>query len=164
MPHFGRWLRVAPLSRLVLQSLDFACRQLDCLRDCKPKDAAAVFVKAVCEGWATLSKCFERIEVAERAKQAKERRPKSVRRPRRRPQRAKKALQEQEAAALNAMREKVDAKTRERLEKQVRGNWEADEFFRARLQAGKLTPQSPDWVKTRHAVLKDMLGKAATAA
>lgn len=58
------------------------------------------------------------------------------------------------------MWEKFDVRTRERLEKKVREKLEANKFLQARLQAGKLTPQSPDWVKARHDLLREMLGKA----
>jgi hypothetical protein len=69
-------------------------------------------------------------------------------------------LQEQEAARLDTVWEKLDPRTCECLDGQVRDQLEANEFLRARLQAGKLTSDSPDWVKARHAVLREMLGKA----
>ncbi len=61
---------------------------------------------------------------------------------------------------LDALWDKLDARTRERLDQQVREKLEANEFLRARLEAGKLTPQSLDWVTTRRDLLHQMLGKA----
>jgi hypothetical protein len=135
--------------------------QLDCLRDRRAKDPAAVFVKAVREGWAPPAKYFERIEAAERAQKAKavaeaEKRKEAAQEA---AKRQETASQEQETAAMEKMWEKLDARTQERLEKQVREKLEASEFLRARMQAGKLTPQSPDWVKARHDLLRETLGQ-----
>ncbi len=58
------------------------------------------------------------------------------------------------------MWQKLDARTRERLDGQVREELEANEFLRARMQAGKLTPQSPAWVRTRDGILREILSKA----
>jgi len=55
---------------------------------------------------------------------------------------------------------KLDARTQERLEKQVREKLEANEFLRARMQAGKLTSESPDWLNARRELLRETLGKA----
>lgn len=54
---------------------------------------------------------------------------------------------------------KLDARTRERLEKQVREKLEANEFLRARMQSGKLTSESPDWLNTRRELLRETLSK-----
>jgi hypothetical protein len=135
--------------------------QLDCLQDRKAQDPAAVFVKAVREGWEPPQKYFERVEAAERAKKAKAvaEAQKSEKAAQEAKKRQETASQEQQAAALDAMWEKLDARTRERLENQVREKLEASEFLRARIQAGKLTPESPDWVKARHDLLRETLGK-----
>ena len=137
--------------------------QLDCLRDRRAKDPAAVFVKAVREGWEPPAKYFERAEAAERAQKAKtvEEAKKREKAAQEAKEREETASQEQETASLEKMWEKLDARTQERLEKQVREKLEASEFLRARIQAGKLTPQSPDWVKARHDLLRETLGKTA---
>jgi len=139
--------------------------QLDCLRDRKAKDSAAVFVKAAREGWEPPAKYFERIEAAERAQKAKtvEEAKKREKAAQEAKERQETASQEQETAALEKLWKKLDARTQERLEKRVREKLEASEFLRARIQAGKLTPQSPDWVKARHDLLRETLGKTGQA-
>lgn len=135
--------------------------QLDCLRDRNPNDPAAVFVKAVREGWAPPAKYTKRLEAAERARKARTAQDTAEARnaAHEAAKRQETASQEKEATALDEMWAKLDARTQERLEKQVREKLEASEFLRARLQAGKLTPQSPDWVKARHDLLRETLGK-----
>ena len=139
--------------------------QLDCLRDRNPDDPAAVFVKAVREGWAPPAKYTKRLEAAGRAKKARAAQDtaEAQNAAHEAAKRRETASQEQEAAALDEMWEKLDTRTRERLEKQVREKLEASEFLRARMQAGKLTPQSPDWVKARHDLLRETLGKTGQA-
>lgn len=135
--------------------------QLDCLPDRAPKDPAAVFVKAVREGWELPAKFLDRVKASERAQKSQ-----MTSDAQKRNQAAQEALaaqqmalQQREAADLDEMWQKLDIQTRERIEIQVREKLENNEFFRARIQAGKLTPQSPDWMNTRHAILKEMLGK-----
>ena len=147
-------LKSTPESALTLQ--------LDCLHDRKAKDAAAVFVKAVREGWEAPSKYFKRLEAAEHTKNAK-----AVAEAEKREKAAQEAVasretasQEQEAVTLDKMWGKLDARAQERLEKQVREKLEANEFLRARMQAGKLTSESPDWLNTRRELLREMLGKS----
>lgn len=140
--------------------------QLDCLRDRKAKDPAAVFVKAVREGWEPPAKYFERIEAVERAKNAREvsETEKQQKAAQEAAKRQETAAQEKEAGALEAMWGKLDARTQERLEKQVREKLEANEFLRARLQAGKLTPESPDWIKARHDLLREWVSRIGAGA
>jgi hypothetical protein len=157
-------LKISPdVARALLESTPAEALglQLDCLRDRKATDPAAVFVKAVREGWEPPAKYFERVEAAERSKRDKEvaRAEKRAKAAQEAAKREETASQEQEAAALEKMWEKLDARTQERLEKKVREKLEASEFLRARMQAGKLTPQSPDWVKARHDLLRETLGK-----
>jgi hypothetical protein len=135
--------------------------QLDCLRERKAKDPAAVFVKAVREGWEPPAKYFERVEAAERAQKARAAQvaAEAQNAAHEAAKRQETASQEKEATALDEMWGKLDARTQERLEKQVREKLQANEFLRARMQAGKLKPQSPDWIKARHDLLREMLGK-----
>ena len=68
-------LKVSPeVARELLQSAseDAIRIQLDCLSDRSPKDAAAVFVKAVREGWQPPSKYLKRQKAAERAQKSSE--------------------------------------------------------------------------------------------
>jgi len=126
------------------------------------KDAAAVFVKAVRESWAVPSTYYDRRQAVESARQtaAEAEAQKQKKAAQEAAQREKEAQQEQEASALDTVWAKLDPRTRDRLDGQVRETLEANEFLRARLQSGKLTQDSPDWVKARHAVLREMLGKA----
>ncbi len=136
--------------------------QLDCLSDRAPKDLAATFVKAAREGWAPPAKYFERQEAAERAKKARavQEMAQAQKVAQTAVKREEQASQEQEAAALDEMWNTLDESVQSRLEQQVRERLEANDFLRARLQAGKLTPQSPDWIKARHAILTEELNKA----
>ncbi len=148
---------------LASTSIEALRLQLDCLRDRRAKDPAAVFVKAVREGWEPPAKYFERVESAERAQNAKtvaeaKKRAKAAQEA---DKRQEKVSQDQEAVTLEQMWEKMDTRTQGQLEKQVREKLEASEFLRARMQAGKLTPQSPDWVKTRHDLLRAILSKSS---
>lgn len=112
----------------------------------------------------TARKYFERVEAAGRAKNAKKVSVSEAEEQEKAAQEAKKseetASREQKAAALDTMWEKLDARTQERVEKQVREKLEANEFLPARMQAGKLTAESPDWVKARHDLLREMLAGA----
>lgn len=136
--------------------------QLDCLEDREPRAAAATFVKAVREGWEPPAKYLQRLKDQERARQAKLDKDASAARKAAQDakHRQEMAIQEQDAATLDAVWEKLDERTQQRLELQVREKLEENEFLRARLQAGKLTSESPDWVQTRHGVLREMLGRA----
>ena len=144
---------------LASSSPEFLQLQLDCLKDRAPKDAAAVFVKAIREGWEPPAKYFERLKAVERAQilQA-HKETKKIQQAREEALAAQKmASLQQESAALDEIWQKLDARTRERIEIQVREKLDANEFLRARLQAGKLTAQSPDWTNARQTILKEML-------
>jgi hypothetical protein len=132
--------------------------QLDCLADRDPKDLAATFVKAVREGWAPPAKYIERQKAIERQKKAREHQEaaQAQKVAQKAVQRQEQASQQQEAAELEEIWNNLDAQAQSRLEQQVRQRLEANEFLRARLQAGKLTPQSPDWIKTRYALLEEL--------
>jgi len=138
--------------------------QLDCLPDRAPNDAAATFVKAARENWSPPAKYVKRLEGAERAQKSAAIREaqKRAKAAQQAAERREQADQEQEAVALDAMWAKLDARAQEQIEKQVRQKLEANEFLRARLQAGKLTPDSPDWLNARRGLLREKLGQIST--
>ena len=157
-------LKISPeVARTLLNSAsaEQLTLQLDCLDARAPQDAAAVFVKAVRESWEPPAKYLKALAAAERAQKTRQVREmaqteKAVQQAEARKQAA---AHDQEAATLNAMWDKLDIRTQERLEHQVREKLASNEFLCARLEAGKLTPSSPDWIQTRHTILREMLGK-----
>lgn len=116
------------VSRSVAQELESSvdaghlAMQLDCLADRDAKSPAALFVKAVREVWALPEAYMARrraVDDAERAKSTVEAQETNKAR-----QRAlecqQRASQQAEAVKLDAMWEKLDAKTRERLDEEVK--------------------------------------------
>lgn len=155
-------LKISPdVARALLQSKsqDQLIVQLECLADRMPQDFAAVFVKAVREDWAPPAKYFERQKAVAQAQKAKE--AAELEKSREAAEEVSKnqdqALAAQEADTLNMIWEKLDVTTQKRLEEQVREELEKSEFLRVRLETGKLTKESPDWVKARHTILRKML-------
>jgi hypothetical protein len=96
-------------------------RQLDCLSDRDPRDPAAIFVKAVREGWEVPLKYFERQEAVERAQKSKTHKEESATRKAAQEalMRQQKASSQQESVHLDALWEKLDDESRLRLEKEA---------------------------------------------
>ncbi len=160
-------LKISPdVANTLLQAVaaEQLALQLDCLPDRAPNDAAATFVKAARENWSPPAKYVERLEGAERAQKSAAIREaqKRAKAAQQATERREQADQEQEAVALDAMWTKLDARAQEQIEKQVRQKLEVNEFLRARLQAGKLTPDSPDWLNFRRDLLREKLGQIST--
>lgn len=97
--------------------------QLDCLTDRKPRSKAATFVKSVRELWALPDEYVKRLEAQDAEEkrrvefddqQAEKARQKAA-------ERQETARLEQEAVQLDAMWEKLDETTRERIDAQVVG-------------------------------------------
>jgi hypothetical protein len=118
-------LKVSPdVAQEFLQSIspETIRLQLDCLDDRQPKDRAATFVKAIREGWEPPAKYFERQKAAEQPKKAREAQEAAQREKTAQEaiEREKQAIQDAEVAQLDVLWEKLDAKTRERIETQAR--------------------------------------------
>ena len=137
--------------------------QLDCLADRAQNDSAAVFVKAVREGWAPPAKYTKRLQAAERARKARaaQEAAEAQKTAQTDAERRETVSQVQEANELESLWASLDAHAQDKIEKQVREKLEANDFLRARLQTGKLTPESPDWLHARREVLRQKTEKTS---
>jgi hypothetical protein len=107
------------LASTPIEALQF---QLDCLAERDPRDNAATFVKAVREGWEAPGKYVQRQEAAERAVRAKQHQEASRARKaaEQAVEREKQEVAEQEASQLDVIWEKLDPKTRQRIETEAK--------------------------------------------
>ncbi len=96
--------------------------QLDCLEDREPRNRAAIFVKAVREGWEAPPRYLERLEAQERVQ--KEREGQESAQATRAAQKAaegqRRASQELEEVQLDALWEQMEPAAREQLDAQAR--------------------------------------------
>ncbi len=95
--------------------------QLDCLADRKPRSKAATFVKSVRELWALPDEYVKRLEAqnAEEKRRVEQDQQEAEKARQKAAERQKTARLEQEGAQLDAMWEKLDETTRERIDAQV---------------------------------------------
>jgi hypothetical protein len=138
--------------------------QLDCLTDRDPKDSAATFVKAVRESWTPPTKYSRRIKAAEQARQRAviSETEKISKAAKERLETEKKVWQEADDRNIDAIWDSLSAEDQATIETKVREILESNEFLRARLNSGKLTTQSPDWIHSRRELVRKLQIKQAT--
>jgi len=139
-----------------LQNVDEATLQLqlDCLTDREPQDAAATFVKAVREAWATPQKYTKRVN-AEKSEEERRMNQEAKKQKKAQEEAAKRqemALSETEAAQLDEIWDDLDQQTQDRIETEVRDRLGIFDT------GGK---NSPRFAAMRRVVLREWTNKAS---
>ena len=117
-------LKISPeVARELLRATppDVLRLQLDCLADRGPKDPAAVLVKALRQGWEAPAKYLERVGAQERAEIARTARESAqvAKAAQKAATALKTAFQEQKAAEMDALWEKLDVETQKSIDQEA---------------------------------------------